>query len=342
MCDPLPIERTLGVQWCIESDVFQFRMEVKDKPFTRRGILSTVSSVFDPLGLVSPFVLIGKQVLQELVPDGRGWDDPIPEDLRSRWERWCHMLPELADIKVPRCYKDKELGTLAKVELHNFSDASLDGYGQCSYLRLVDTNGSISTALVMGKSRAAPSKPMTIPRLELTAAVVSVRISSFLQRELDYQTITSYYWMDSKVVLGYISNESKSFHIFVANRVQQIRDNTAVTAWNHVDTKENPADIASRGMGAKELLSATNWWMGPDFLRSASPLPLTSEHMPVGLEDPEVRRVTTHSSHTSPTFASLLDRIEYFSNWHCGSVSQIHRSAKCSVWLITRCRPIQM
>ena len=134
---------------------------------------------------------------------------------------------------------------------------------------------------------------MTIPRLELTTAVVSVRISSFLQRELDYQTITSYYWMDSKVVLGYISNESKRFHIFVANRVQQIRDNTEVTAWNHVDTKENPADIASRGMGAKELLSATNWWMGPDFLRSASPLPLTSEHMPVGLEDPEVRRVTT-------------------------------------------------
>ena len=115
-------------------------------------------------------------MLQELVPDGRGWDDPIPEDLMSQWERWCHMLPELADIKVPRCYKDKELGTLAKVELQNFSDASLNGYGQCSYLRLVDTNGSISTALVMGQSCVAPSKPMTIPRLELTTAVVSVRI----------------------------------------------------------------------------------------------------------------------------------------------------------------------
>ena len=131
-CDSLPVERTLGVHWCIESDTFQFRIEIKDRPFTRRGILSTVSSVYDPLGLVSPCVLIGKQILQELVRDGGDWDDPIPDTLRARWEKWRNEVLNLAEIRIPRCYNTGNSDSLIKVELHHFSDASLSGYGQCS------------------------------------------------------------------------------------------------------------------------------------------------------------------------------------------------------------------
>ena len=110
--DVLPVERALGVQWCIESNTLQFRVEVKDEPLTRRGILSTVSSVFDPLGMLAPLILIGKIVLQELCRDGADWDDKVPEPLRSRWERWRADLPLLSSLKIPRCYKPESFGKL--------------------------------------------------------------------------------------------------------------------------------------------------------------------------------------------------------------------------------------
>ena len=87
------IERAVGVHWCIESDTLQFRIVVQDKPLSRRGILSIVSSVFDPLGLVAPFILVGKRILQELCRDGVGWDDDIPDELKPQWERWRPELP---------------------------------------------------------------------------------------------------------------------------------------------------------------------------------------------------------------------------------------------------------
>ena len=315
-CDSSPVERTLGVHWCIESDTFQFRIEIKDRPFTRRGILSTVSSVYDPLGLVSPCVLIGKQILQELVRDGGDWDDPIPDTLRARWEKWRNEVLNLAEIRIPRCYNTGNSDSLIKVELHHFSDASLSGYGQCSYLRLIDSEGNISSVLVMGKSRVTPTKTVTIPRLELTAAVVSVRIANFLQKQLDYESIEHYYWTDSKAVLGYIANESRRFRIFVANRVQEIHDSSDTKAWHHVASKTNPADIASRGATADELLHADKWWHGPEFLCSSSSLPLNDGQSNVEEGDPEVKNVVTHSTHLQPVFSNLLERITYFSDWH--------------------------
>ena len=121
-------------------------------------------------------------------------------------------------------------------ELLHFSDASvIKGYGQCSYVRMVDEQQRIHCTLVMGKSRVAPLKPVTIPRLELTAAVCSVRISQQVRRELCHHIEQEYFWTDGKVVLGYISNESRRFHVFVANRVQEIQNSTSVEQWNHVE-----------------------------------------------------------------------------------------------------------
>ena len=111
----------------------------------------------------------------------------------------------------------------------------------------------MSTCLIFAKSRVAPSKVVTIPRLELTAALTSVRVSTYLNKELDYDNIYNVFYTDSTVVLGYISNEAKRFYIFVANRVQQIRDASSVDQWNFVSSKENTADLASRGVTAEEL-----------------------------------------------------------------------------------------
>ena len=256
------IERALGVHWCIESDTLQFRIELKDKPLSRRGILSTVSSIYDPLGLVAPVILQGKRILQELCRDGVGWDEKVPEDIEEE---------DIEKLKVPRCHKPNEFGVIKTVELHDFSDTSQNGYGQCSYLRLTDSNDRICCSLVMGKSRVTPLKPVTIPKLELTAAVVASKIGCVLRKELEYEEVKETYWTDSKTVLGYINNDARRFHVFVGNRVQEIRDKTSPEQWHYIGTKENPADVASRGSSVQELIDNSLWWNGPELLWKPRP-----------------------------------------------------------------------
>ena len=117
--DDLPIERALGIQWCVESDSFQFRLQLKEQTMTRRGILSTVASVYDPLGFLAPFVLTGKQILQEMCKQGTGWNDPLSDE-----QRWREDLPGFASVKISRGYQPENFWKVAKCELHHFSDAS--------------------------------------------------------------------------------------------------------------------------------------------------------------------------------------------------------------------------
>ncbi|XP_078352700.1 uncharacterized protein LOC144637505 [Oculina patagonica] len=179
---------------------------------------------------------------------------------------------------------------------------------------MINHQDQVHCSLVMAKSRVAPLKPVTVPRLELVAAVVATNISAFLQKELKYNSLPEVFWTDSKVVLGYISNDARRFHTFVANRVQLIRDQTSPDQWNYVETKENPADDASRGLTAQEKIDSTRWWSEPEFLWK----PLVTKakvDVPLSLEDPEVRKITVMSSKSSER-PVLLQRIEYFSDWH--------------------------
>ncbi|XP_064653222.1 uncharacterized protein LOC135503550 [Lineus longissimus] len=317
--ESLPIERTLGLEWHVESDDFGFAINLKDKPLTRRGILSTVASVYDPLGLVSPVILQGKAILKELCSQKLDWDADVPEDVRMRWERCRTDLMSLSQLKIPRCYKTSELGPDTSVELHSFSDASESGYGQCSYLKYTDESGRIETSLVMAKSRVTPQKVVTIPRLELVAALTSAKIAAFTENQLQMEILAKVFYTDSQVVLGYISNEAKRFHIFVSNRVQQIRDLTEVKTWRHVVTDANPADLASRGMSATDLLASSLWWKGPEFLRETTNLPAPDIEAAQQLseDDPEVKRtaVTLATRAIPQPYPSLYERFGYFASW---------------------------
>ena len=178
---------------------------------------------------------------------------------------------------------------------------------------MVNNRNEVRCALVMAKLRVILLKPVTKARLELTTAVVSTRISSFLQKELSYEDISDF-WTNSKVVLGNISNEARHFHTFVANRVQEIHDHASPNQWRYVETKENPADDTSRGLGSNELIRSNRWWNGSNFLWK----PLPDEHNfdpQLSPDNPEVRKVTalTTKSIEHPT---LLDCIEYFSDWY--------------------------
>ena len=179
-CNILPIQRSLGVYWDIEKDRFIFRVSLQEKPFTRRGVLSIVNSVYDPLGLAFPVVLRGKLILQELVFMGKkanngsrlGWDDPLPENMRLCWSHWRDSLAQLEDVSVPRCYHPEGFGSTKRREIHAFSDASEEAVGTAVYLREIDTEGNVAVSPVWPfESRSDKSNKYTQTRTLWRGAV---------------------------------------------------------------------------------------------------------------------------------------------------------------------------
>jgi len=183
--DELPVQRALGVQWCVESDSFHFIVNISSRQPTRRGILSLASAIFDPLGFLAPFVLTAKEILQDLCCIKLGWDDEIPTEYTARWENWLADVPKLSEFAVSRCLKPEDFGPVKSSQLHHFSDASEAAYGSVTYLRLVSHEDRVHCSFLFGKSRVAPLKAISIPRLELSAATVSVRQDKMLKEELE-------------------------------------------------------------------------------------------------------------------------------------------------------------
>ena len=197
------------------------------------------------------------------------------------------------------------------------SDTSETGYGQCSYLRLVDDNNQVHCSFVMGKAHVAPRKTVSIPWLELAAAAaVSVRVADVLKNELDYERIEEFHWTGSKVVLGFINNESRRFHVYVANRVQLIRDYTSPAQLRYVESASNPADEGSRGLNASDFLQKSQWINGPGFLwQSENHWPKQSSYEDeIDPSSPEVRKTTANSTIVEER-KDMLSRLERFSNW---------------------------
>lgn len=178
--DKLPVDRALGLQWCTETDSFKFKLKVKEKPSTKRGMLSIISSIYDLLGFLAPLILPAKLLLQELCRMKWGWDDPIPPAFQNQWNRWLVDLEKLAKFQVNRCIKPESFGKVVNAQLHPFSDAIESGYGTATYIRMQNIKGIVHVAFLFGKARVAPLKPVTIPRLKLTAAVMAVRLNNML------------------------------------------------------------------------------------------------------------------------------------------------------------------
>ena len=116
----LPLEKALGVCWETENEIFTFKIMLKDKPMTRRGMLSIISSIFDPLGFVAPHTLRGKRILQLLCQDEIGWDEIAPDDIIREWQLWPSTLHSLEHYKISRCYKPSGLGKMKQIWVHHF------------------------------------------------------------------------------------------------------------------------------------------------------------------------------------------------------------------------------
>ncbi|XP_077978766.1 uncharacterized protein LOC144434185 [Glandiceps talaboti] len=323
--DNLPMERALGMCWDVETDKFGFLIQIKDKPVTRRGILSVVSSVYDPLGIVAPAVLPPKMILQDLCKQKLGWDEQIPAKQQKKWEKWLVDLPKLEDgFSVNRCMKPKGYGEAVSTQLHHFSDASESGYGTVSYIRMVNNEDKVHCAFMLGKSRVAPLKQVTIPRMELSAATLAVRVDKSIKKELDMKVDETFFWTDSMTVLRYINNETARFHTFVANRVTVIREGSTPAQWRYVETSQNPADEASRGQPVDKFLQNKRWLNGPEFLWkpeaewardevSSNSADMTQ----LQGDDLEVKReVTVNTVSVDESKETVNKLINHYSNWY--------------------------
>ena len=181
--DELPVERALGVRWFVETDQLGFEIKTVTRPETKRGILSTVCSLYDPLGFAAPVALTARALIQDVWKAKLDWDQPLNEHFVSRWRSWTTQLQSLSELRIPRCYFPPRFDALrCKLQLHIFSDASEVGYGAAAYLRIQDPDGPVHCSFVMGKARNSPIKFTSIPRLELQAAVLATRLTNSSDR----------------------------------------------------------------------------------------------------------------------------------------------------------------
>ncbi|XP_064647466.1 uncharacterized protein LOC135500150 [Lineus longissimus] len=256
-------------------------------------MLSVISSVFDPLGIASPFVLPARILLQSLCKKEIGWDDQIGEENTPRWQQWLEDL-KLPDIlSVPRCLKPITFVDVVSCQLHVFSDACAQGYGIAAYVRSVNTDAVANVELLMGKARVAPLKKVTIPRMELTVATIAVKFGYIIIQEMDYKFDQIRYWTESMSVLRYIQNTSSRFHTFVANRLTTIHEASIPEQWSYVRTNHNPADMASRGLIFKNQGDTKMWLKGPEFLqKEESAWPHTDVTNNITEDDPEIKKTS--------------------------------------------------
>ena len=308
--DPTVCGATLGIRWDTQSDLFYVVVpQLEDSTvITKRSIASTVASVYDVMGWFAPATFMVKTLLQKLWTLKLGWDDPVPDTLIPTWERWKTSLPALQQYPISRRYSSHP-SPIISTTLHGFADASNKGYGGVIYLRFLHQDTTVQVPLVMSKTKVAPLRTLTIPRLELSAALLTSKLLNRVAKDLSIPTKAIHGWTDSMVTLGWIRQESAQFKTFVSNRISQIQQHLPTSQWHYVPTKYNPADLASRGATSAQLLNSALWWEGPPWLPldpSCWPTPPTSQQPSVL---PEVREAVLVTI-TEPPLADWR-----FSSW---------------------------
>ncbi|GIY56295.1 reverse transcriptase [Caerostris darwini] len=228
--------KVLGLVWNLEEDMLRVDVTSLLESFkflenTKRSVLSTAAKVFDPVGFLSPFVVRIKRLMQEIWERGLDWDSKLPEDLESKWKKWCAEIEVLGEMKIERCYFSRVVGKLDSVEVHIFSDASIVAYGAVAYFRYVNFRGEVGTSFVMSKSRISPLKKLSLPRLELMGALIAARLWKYLSKVFCGLVDGVFLWTDSEICLCWIKGSAREWKQFVSNRVLEIQDCTSPDRW---------------------------------------------------------------------------------------------------------------
>ena len=235
----------LGLKWDHVKDTLVVSRGVDrplDKALTQRTVLSFVSSVFDPVGLVAPLGPVRARLLLEDIwkISGQTWDDELPEEIRDKFLEWHSGLPLLGQLTIPRSYFTEPVD---QIELHMFGDSSQDFFCAVGFLRArLSSSRKTQISFIFSKARVAPMKALSIPKLELQAALLATRLNYDIMTALTVSINHVYMWTDSTTVLRWL-NSTEKLRVFVDNRVGEILESTTDDEWHHVLSGDNPADF---------------------------------------------------------------------------------------------------
>lgn len=266
------VEKVLGMFWDVSTDKFIFKLNFNrvDKRLitgemvpTKREMLRVVMSIFDPIGVMVPLVIPAKVLLQKLWRQGIGWDERITPELTNEWRNWLKGIQDVANYSIPRCYSPNLLAS-DEIELHVFADAGENAFCATAFLRFRTPSDTFEIAFVSGKSKVAPQKALSIPRLELQGAVMASRLATSIKKELNLQISKTHFWTDSRTVVGWIRSDHRRYSPFVAHRVSEILDSTTIEQWRWVPSKDNVADDGTKWDDIPVI--SERWLKGPSFL----------------------------------------------------------------------------
>lgn len=258
----------LGLKWIPASDCFLFQVNTEvdnEMIITKRVVTSNVAKLYDPNGYLGPVIVQGKLFIQQLWILKLEWDEPLCEQNVKVWMDFHKQLILLNKVRIPRWLQTT---ATRRIELIGFADASAKAYGAVIYVRTFDDN-FISCQLLTSKSRVAPLKEISIPRLELCAVELLVKLMNEVRSQCELKYVRYYMFTDSMIVLRWIKKDATNFKTFVANRILIIQKYSQDDVWHHVPTNMNPADLLSRGMSTSELLNCSLWWNGPEFIKES-------------------------------------------------------------------------
>lgn len=314
--------KTLGLTWMPRTDKFCVKVSLGDiNHITKRTVSSDLARLFDPLGILAPIVVTAKIIIQELWQIKLTWDEALPAELQKRWMTFRNELEHVNNMKISRHIYEGHI--TSKIQIHAFADASEKAYGAAIYIRSVIKDGQVIVRLLCAKSRVAPLKRQTLPRLELCAALLSTQLTARVKKDLKLENTPTYFWTDSEIVLAWINSPSASYQTFVANRISTIQELSLAEQWRHVSSKDNPADLISRGLSPKKFTKCTLWFFGPIFLHGREEIwpQKYSKVQVINYNDSEMERkkvaaITTSSEDS----ASIIYKIQ-----HNGSFRTLQR-----------------
>ena len=295
--------RVLGVMWNTVNDTFFHEKLAKvqeDKTdYTLRKLLSLIACLFDPLGIIAPLLITLKIILPDTWKEGLACDDLLSDEKQKSTKTWIEQYLNVQEISTPRCFFSPNEPSPIN-QLHCFCDASQLAYGAVIYIRSQSAN-TISTGFVIARAKLAPLKQISIPKLELQAAVLGCRLMQFDSKQLTIPVTSRHFWSDSEAVLTWIKSKDE-LKTFIANRVQEIRNNTDVSKWQHISGKVNPADHVSQGIPACDI--NVLWLTPPAFLSDPE------SHWKNSLGNKEETNVTMEPSNDE----CIID-VSRFSKW---------------------------
>jgi hypothetical protein len=300
--------KILGISWQCKPDTFTFKGNLNThNTCTKRAMLSEIAQLFDPLGLISPVVIQAKILMQQLWLEKVNWDDTLTPEIINKWQELRQDLQRLSQLQIPRWLKLHS--EISSAQIHGFSDASQLAMAAVVYIRVTNQDSSSIVTLVCSKTKVAPLKRLTIPRLELSAAALLAKLVKRVQVTLELQKVPVFTWTDSSATLAWIKSNPMRWKEFVGNRVSLIQETLPEAHWKFISGKQNPADCASRGLSASQLIHHPLWWTGPAWL-SQPPEFWPSKIPPENLHDDLEQRPGLSYAAVIPESPAIWDLIE--------------------------------